>query len=103
MGGETANGSAVIRYAPDYGRARCRGLRIAFGAETKDYTVTTNPKMALQLVLMTAADSAAADTTAADTAPADTTDSPGDVGAKPTTQRVRFRGFRNFDVELLKE
>ena len=79
-----------------------RGLRIAFGAETKDYTVTSNPKMALQLVLMTAADSAAGNT-AADSARADTTDSAGDVRANPATQRVRFRGFRSFEVELLRE
>jgi hypothetical protein len=59
-----------------------RGLRVAFGAETKDYTVTSNPKMALQLVLMAAGDSAAVDTTEA--------------------QLVRFRGFRNFEVELAK-
>jgi hypothetical protein len=76
------------------------GLRVAFGAETEDYTVTSNPKMALQLVLMgaaNAADSAAADTTAA--APQ------GEVPharstAGQRTQRVRFRGYRSFEVEL---
>ena len=60
-----------------------RGLRMAFGAETRNYTVTSNPKMALQLVLMATenADSAAADTTAA---------------------LVRFHGYRNFEVLLAK-
>jgi len=65
-----------------------RGIRVAFGAETESYTVTSNAQMGLQLVLMAAADSAAADT----------------LGGAPeagTTQRVRFRGYRNFEVELL--
>jgi hypothetical protein len=74
-----------------------RGLRVAFGAETKDYTVTSNPKMALQLVLMAAgnADTAA---TAADSAAADTNAAL--PHAEHRTQRVRFRGYRSFEVEL---
>ncbi|HET9887751.1 MAG TPA: hypothetical protein VFR10_09570, partial [bacterium] len=73
------------------------GLRVAFGAETKDYTVTSNPKMALQLVLMAAADSAAADS-AADAAAADTSAAP--ITGAP--RLVHFRGYRSFEVELAK-
>ena len=78
-----------------------RGLRVAFGAETKDYTVTSNPKMALQLVLMAAnaADSVAADTTGGDAAGGPAV---GSADAERATRRVRFRGFRNFEVELAK-
>jgi hypothetical protein len=85
-----------------------RGLRVAFGAETEDYTVTSNPKMALQLVLMAAANTdttaTAADSAAADpdtTAAAPQAEVPhARSTAEHGTQRVRFRGFRSFEVEL---
>jgi hypothetical protein len=76
-----------------------RGLRVAFGAETEDYTVTSNPKMALQLVLMAAGN--AADSAAADTASVPPGEAPrARRTGEQRTQRVRFRGYRSFEVEL---
>jgi hypothetical protein len=65
-----------------------RGIRVAFVAETESYTVTSNAQMGLQLVLEAAADSAVADP-------------PGAPTAAGVTRRVRFRGYKNFEVELL--
>jgi hypothetical protein len=52
------------------------GISVAFRAESNDYTVTSNPNMGVQVVVV--ADSAAS-------------------GAP---QRVRFRGYRSFEVDL---
>ncbi len=51
---------------------------MAFEAETQDYTVTSNPKMGTQVVVV-----------------ADASDG---AGAAPV--RARFRGYRSFEVEL---
>lgn len=56
-----------------------RGLDVAFEAETKDYTVTSNPQMGTQVVIV-------ADTSAV---------------ASGTPVRARFRGYRTFEVDLV--
>jgi hypothetical protein len=51
-------------------------LEVAYRAETRDYAVTSNPQMAVQVVLRAKPDVA------------------------PSSPRIRFVGFRNFEIRL---
>ncbi len=70
-----------------------RGLRVVREAETANYTVTSNPKMALQVVV----EAEAGGTEGGGAAELDA----GASSSRTAPRRVRFRGYRPFEVDLL--